>query len=132
METMIAVITAMKMPFIVHREHARRTASAVQIIDAFRQRGTVMVTTIAVMELMNHQNIANQRDAPALAICLLVTMEIVYREFTFAMGTMIVWITAMKTIGISAVSRQVKIYFNETNIGIEMSKFFNFSYFCLF
>lgn len=40
---------------------------------------------IAETVLMNHQNIANQKDELALEISSLATMEIVYREFIFAM-----------------------------------------------
>lgn len=81
-----------------------------------------MAMTIAVMALMNHQNIVSQKAEHALVICSRVTTEIAFREFTSAVSfmnfnlkfifklffsqtvTTIVWITAMKTTDINAVS----------------------------
>lgn len=104
MVTTIVVTIAMKMPFIVRKEHARKTVSVVQIIDASRLHGTVMETTIAAMVLMSRQNTVNLRVGLALAIYLHVTMAIAYREFTSVTATTIVWITVTKTTGINAVS----------------------------
>lgn len=56
---------------------------------------------------MNHQNIVNLKDELASAIYSLATMAIVYQEFIYAMETTIAWITAMKTIGISATTANV-------------------------
>lgn len=63
-----------------------------------------MVMMTVVMELMSHQITVNQREGLALEIYLLVTMGIVYLEFTFAMVIMIVLTILMRTIGINAVS----------------------------
>jgi hypothetical protein len=63
-----------------------------------------METMTVEMELMNRQSIVNLRAGLVSVICLLAITAIVFREFIFAMGTMIVWTTVMRTIDISAVS----------------------------
>lgn len=48
-----------------------------------------LVPQIVVTQPMNRRNIANPRAEHASAICSLVTMAIVFREFTFVMETMV-------------------------------------------
>lgn len=102
--TTIAVITATKIHFIVLRELARRTVSGVLIIDVSRRPGTATATMIVSTAATNRRVIVNQKAKLALAICLLVIMEIVFPEFTSAMVIMTVWITQMKMTDTSVVS----------------------------
>lgn len=102
--TTTVVTIPTKIHCIVPREHVHRTASDVPIIAVFLLHGTVTEMTTVEMELMNLQNIANPKDEPALVICLLVTTETVYLEFTFVTGTTTVWIIPMRMIVINAVS----------------------------
>lgn len=63
-----------------------------------------MATMIAETAPMNRQNTVRAKAGPALAICSLATMEIVYHAYTSVIETTIAWITVTKIRGISAVS----------------------------
>lgn len=86
--------------------------TGVPIIDVYLQHGIVMVMMTVEMALMNHQNTVSQKEEHVLVICLHVTMETVYHEFTSVMGIMTVWTILMKTQGTSVVSTALYLFLN--------------------
>lgn len=84
--------------------HTHKCHLDVPTIVVFLRLGIVMEMTIVETDLTNLLSIVNLKDEPVSAICSLVIMGTVYREFTFVMVIMIVWITLMKTFDINAVS----------------------------
>lgn len=132
---------------ILNYNHKDFVTTGVPIIDVYLRHGIVMVMMTVEMALMNHQNTVSQKEEHVLVICLHVTMETVYHEFTSVMGIMTVWIILMKMQGTSVVSTALCVFLNwnliwfpAIVIGIQLyTKWYNFClttfckiWFCLY
>ena len=101
----IAVITVMRISFIVRIVSAHLAASDALTTGVSQQHGIVMVTMTVVIIVMSHQSIVNLNRGHVSGTSSLVIMGTVFQGSTFVMGIMIVWITLMRIPDINAVSR---------------------------
>ena len=100
----IAVITVMRISFIVRIVSAHLAASDALTTGVSQQHGIVMVMMTVVIIVMSHQSIVNLNRGHVSGTSSLVIMGTVFQGSTFVMGIMIVWITLMRIPDINAVS----------------------------